>query len=91
MTRAALTPEQRRQRREDRAQRDHQAEQLAAEHRRRLDAARAIVATGRCPQCGSAIHRNTSMAGWWMCAQGGAACVRVRPEDPPCPWQTFTE
>ncbi len=89
--RAVLTPEQRRQRREDRAQRAHEAEQHAAEHRRRIDAARAIVAAGRCPLCGAPLRRNTSLAGWWMCAQSGAESVRVRPADPPCEWQTFTE
>lgn len=91
MTRATLTPEQRRQRREDRAQRTREAEQQAAERRRRLDAARAIVAAGRCPRCGAPLRRNTSLAGWWMCAQSGAESVRVRPADPPCGWQAFTE
>lgn len=91
MTRTALTPEQRRQRREDREQRAREAEREAAAHRARLDAARAIVATGRCPSCGSPLRRNTSLAGWWMCAQGGAESVRLRPAEPPCSWQTFTE
>ena len=91
MTRAALTPEQRRQRREDRAQRAREAEQRAAEHRERLDAARAIVAAGRCPLCGAPLRRNTSVAGWWQCAQSGAPQWRERPADPPCGWQTFTE
>ena len=56
-----------------------------------LDAARAIVAAGRCPLCGAPLRRNTSVAGWWQCAQSGAPQWRERPADPPCGWQTFTE
>ena len=91
MTRAALTPEQRRQRREDRAQRAREAEQRAAEHRERLDAARALVGAGRGPRGGAPLRRDARRAVWWMCAQSGAESVRVRPADPPCGWQAFTE
>jgi Tfp pilus assembly protein PilX len=74
-----------------RALRAAEAAVIAAEHAARLAKVRAIVATGRCPLCGAGLQRNTSMAGWWMCRQGGAESVRVRPADPPCPWQGFTE
>ena len=57
----------------------------------RLAESRAIVATGECPLCGSALRRNLSMAGWWQCEQLGADTHRARPNDAPCSWQTFTE
>lgn len=50
----------------------------------------AIVATGRCPQCGSALKRNLSMPGWWQCEQYGASGFRARPDEPSCSWQGFT-
>lgn len=50
---------------------------------------RAIVATRKCPLCGSALKRNSSMVGWWMCEQVGAETFRARPQDPPCSWQAF--
>lgn len=53
--------------------------------------ARALVAAGRCPQCGSALRRNLSMTGWWQCEQYGTVAFRARPAEPPCSWQTFTE
>lgn len=49
----------------------------------------AIVATGKCPLCGSALKRNYSITGWWMCEQTGAETFRARPQDPPCSWQVF--
>ena len=67
-----------------------QAESIA-----RMNAARAetqrIVATGKCPTCGSALKRNSSIAGWWQCEQLGAETHRKRPTDPACSWQGFTE
>ena len=68
-----------------------EAAQRPAEHREAPHAARAIVAAGRCPLCGAPLRRNTSVAGWWQCAQSGAPQWRERPADPPCGWQTFTE
>lgn len=53
--------------------------------------ARAIVATGKCPDCGAAIHRNSSMAGWWQCDRLGAVGFRRDLTGPSCSWQTFTE
>lgn len=52
---------------------------------------RRVVATGRCPQCGSEVRRNNSMTGWWQCEQFGAPQFRARPDDSPCSWQGFTE
>ena len=54
-------------------------------------AARATVATGQCPTCGSRLRRNSSMTGWFQCEQYGAVTRRARPNDPPCNWQTCTE
>jgi len=51
----------------------------------------AVVATGACPDCGSALRRNNSIAGWWMCEQRGADAFRARPQDAPCAFQCFTE
>jgi len=31
-----------------------------------------IVATGKCPRCGSPLKRNNSLAGWWQCSAVGA-------------------
>lgn len=53
--------------------------------------ARAIVATGKCPDCGEALRHNNAMRGWWQCAQFGAEGFRVRPADPSCHFQTFTD
>ena len=42
-------------------------------HKRDMEAIHAanvaIVATGKCPQCGGALKRNLSSAGWWQCEQ----------------------
>jgi len=53
--------------------------------------ARAIVQTGKCPDCGSGLRRNLSLAGWWQCEQYGAESFRARPQEPSCNFQTFTE
>jgi ribosomal protein L37AE/L43A len=52
---------------------------------------KAIVATGKCPTCGEALRRNSSMAGWWQCEQLGSTAFRKNPDLPPCGWQGFTE
>lgn len=55
--------------------------------------ARKVVATGTCPQCGSRLRRNLSLAGWWQCGRLGADTHR-EPEfrgQPTCNFQTFTE
>lgn len=51
----------------------------------------AVVSTGKCPHCGSALRRNMSLQGWWQCEQFGAVTHRARPADPDCSWQGFTE
>jgi uncharacterized protein (DUF983 family) len=53
--------------------------------------ARAVVATGRCPRCGSGLRRNLALTGWWQCEQLGAPERRARPDEPGCDWQGFTE
>jgi ribosomal protein L37AE/L43A len=53
--------------------------------------ARAVVATGTCPRCGSKLVRNLALAGWWQCEQYGAVTHRARPDDPQCGFQTFTD
>ena len=63
----------------------------AAKMDRLHEEARAIVATGKCPHCGSGLRRNLSITGWWTCEQFGAETHRARPNDPDCSFQTFTE
>lgn len=36
-------------------------------------------------------RRNSSLAGWWQCAQFGAVGFRADSSKPACSWQTFTE
>ena len=45
---------------------------------------RAILATGVCPKCGSALKRNLSLTGWWQCEQFGSVGFRARDNDPQC-------
>lgn len=52
---------------------------------------RKIVATGKCPECGSGLRRNLSLTGWWQCEQLGAENFRKDPAKPSCSWQGFTE
>ena len=52
-----------------------------------------IVATGKCPHCGTGLRRNLALAGWWQCDAYGEPSFR-RPENrekPSCGFQTFTE
>ena len=74
-----------------------QMRQAHAESRDRIAAAQnataRVVATGVCPQCGTGLRRNLSMAGWWQCDALGEPSFR-RPENrakPACSWQGFTE
>jgi len=58
-----------------------------------LTIARAIVATGTCPDCGTALIRNSALAGWWQCGAYATASHR-QPAFvglPACGFQTFTE
>ena len=54
--------------------------------------ARAIVKTGICPNCGTKLVRNNSIAGWWQC--GAYACEAMRKQEfadlPKCNFQCFT-
>lgn len=55
--------------------------------------ARAIVATGVCPDCGTALRRNLGLHGWWQCDAYGHPDFR-RPENrqkPDCAFQCFTD
>jgi len=80
----ALTTEEKKQRRIERQASDERIAKAKAE-------TLAVVATGKCPICGSKLRRNSSIAGWWQCEQLGAVTHRARPNDPPCSWQGFTE
>lgn len=58
-----------------------------------LDEARAIVATGICPDCGTPLVRNSALAGWWQCGAYATPSFR-KPEHhdlSACHFQTFTE
>ena len=55
------------------------------------EAAKAIVATGKCPDCGAGIHQNSSMLGWWQCDRSGSASFRRDNTGAHCSFQTFTE
>lgn len=50
----------------------------------------AIVKTGTCPQCGSGLHRNNSLTGWWQCDQYGSEGFRKDATKPACSFQCFT-
>ncbi len=41
----------------------------AARREAYLAESRRIVATGRCPDCGSSLKRNNALFGWWQCEQ----------------------
>ena len=51
----------------------------------------AIVATGRCPQCGSQVKRNLALTGWWQCSQFGSDGFRADSSKPQYSWQGFAE
>lgn len=76
---------------EEKAQRKTQREAQKARIEKAQAAARAIVATGVCPECGKPLRRNWSLAGWWQCEQLGAIGFRKNAELPPCSFQCFTE
>lgn len=58
----------------------------------KAEAAR-IVATGKCPDCGTGLVRNLALAGWWQCGGVGAPGFRKPGFEnaPACSFQTFTE
>lgn len=51
---------------------------------------KAIVATGKCPQCESPLRRNLAITGWFQCAQFGADGFRADSSKPACSFQCFT-
>lgn len=53
--------------------------------------AKAIVASGKCPECGSGLHRNSSLAGWFQCDRSGSGHFRRDLTGDPCGFQCFTE
>lgn len=68
--------------------------QRAAEKARRearQAEARAVVAAGKCPLCGSGLRRNLALTGWWQCEQYGSDGFRKDSSRPACGFQTFTE
>jgi hypothetical protein len=59
---------------------------------KRLEKARAIVATGKCPECGTALIHNSAITGWWQCGAYASPGLR-KPEFrelPKCSFQIFT-
>lgn len=68
------------------------AEKLEVSRKAEARRAEAIaqVQSGKCPQCGSGIRRNLSLAGWYQCDQYGAPGFRKDASKPSCSWQTFT-
>ena len=62
-------------------------ERMAAIHA----ASRAIVASGRCPDCGAGLHRNSSLTGWWQCDRSGSGHFRRDLTGAHCNFQCFTD
>lgn len=55
--------------------------------------AQQIVASGKCPDCGSGLRRNITLTGWWQCGCYGTDAFRS-PEyrgKTSCNFQCFTE
>ncbi len=49
----------------------------------------AIVQSGKCPDCGRALKRNTALSSWWQCEQYGEPTRRKDPSAPECAFQCF--
>ena len=66
-------------------------------HKKRMDAfhkeAIELVKTGKCPQCGSKLVRNSAIAGWWQCSCYGnwKEVFKENKDRPDCSFQCFTE
>ncbi len=62
---------------------------------KRIDMAHAeaqeVVAGGKCPRCGAALHRNLALAGWYLCDRSGAKGFRKDLTGVSCTFQCFTE
>lgn len=52
---------------------------------------RRVWNSGRCPQCGSGLRQNLSIAGWIQCEQYGADGFRKDSSKPACSYQGFME
>jgi hypothetical protein len=79
-----------RRRQKEKAQ---QASQRATEHEEILTRNGAILETGKCPQCGAELVRNSALTGWYQCACYGNA-DRRKPEcrdRPDCSFQMFVD
>ena len=70
-----------------RAEREAHQARMAAIHAESM----AVVASGSCPDCGSGLHRNSSIAGWWQCDRSGSGHFRRDLTGSPCGFQCFTE
>jgi len=75
------------ERKQRKAERQASADRMAAAKAE----ARAVVSSGKCPDCGAPLRRNLSLAGWWQCSQYGAVGFRADSNKPACGWQGFTE
>ena len=62
---------------------------------KRLDVRRAnateLLKKGVCPECGTKLRYNSSITGWWQCAQLGAEGFRLDASKPSCGFQFFAE
>ena len=56
----------------------------------RFAVASAIVAGGKCPDCGQGLRRNSALTGWWQCTGYGAPGFRAASARE-CEFQIFTE
>lgn len=52
-----------------------------------------VVATGKCPDCGTGLVRNNALAGWWQCGCYGTDTFRELQYRglSDCSFQCFTE
>jgi len=55
--------------------------------------AKTIVESGKCPDCGSPLSRNNTIAGWWQCLCYPSESMRKDEFKgmPQCNFQTFAE
>jgi hypothetical protein len=75
---------------EERAARKAEKIATAARMAKQRAEAQAVVATGKCPQCGSGLRSNLAMTGWFQCQQYGAEGFRKDSTKPACSFQCFT-
>ena len=79
-----------RRRQKEKAQ---QASARLSEHEEIQARNRAILDTGKCPQCGAELVRNSALTGWYQCACYGNADRRKAEyrERPGCSFQMFID